>query len=201
MIRTRFAPSPTGYLHLGTLRTALYTYLFARKNSGTFILRIEDTDQAREVADAAEAIIRALKTAGLAYDEGPDCGGDYGPYTQSQRLPLYQKYAQELIEKGAAYKCFCNTERLDALRESITKEGGTFRYDKHCLNNADGSGPYCIRQNMPTEGSTTFTDLLCGDITVENAELDDGVLIKTDGMPTYNFANVIDDHLMRISHV
>ena len=208
-VRTRFAPSPTGYLHLGGLRTALYTYLFAKKHQGQFILRIEDTDQEREVPGAIELIYSSLREAGLYYDEGPDVGGDYGPYIQTQRKHLYLPYALELVEKGAAYPCFCTKEELDGRRQAVEKAGGTFKYDKHCLKLSKeeaearmASGePYVIRQNIPETGTASFDDLLFGHIQAECATLDDNVLIKADGLPTYNFANVIDDHLMAISHV
>lgn len=204
MVRTRFAPSPTGYLHIGGLRTALYAYLFAKKHGGKFILRIEDTDLERYVDGAVEIIYRTLKEAGLEYDEGPDVGGTFGPYVQSERKEIYQRYARELVDKGGAYYCFCTRERL----EQIHKDGAT-KYDKHCLNipRAEAEAriaagePYVIRQNIPETGSTTYTDLVFGDITVDNKELEDNILIKSDGMPTYNFANVIDDHLMGINYV
>ncbi len=208
-VRTRFAPSPTGYMHLGNLRTALYTYLWARKNGGTFILRIEDTDQEREVPGAVDAIYASLRIAGLNHDEGPDVGGDCGPYVQSERKSIYLPYAKQLVEKGAAYYCFCSKERLDEARAEAEKQGQTFKYDKHCLKltkeevqaRLDAGEPYVIRQNVPTEGRAGFDDLIYGHVEVDCATLDDSVLIKADGLPTYNFANVIDDHTMRISHV
>ena len=208
-VRTRFAPSPTGYLHLGGLRTALYTYLFARKNGGTFVLRIEDTDQERQVEGAAELIYRSMRLAGLQYDEGPDVGGAFGPYIQSERKSLYKPLAEELVRKGAAYYCFCAKERLDTLRAEAEKKGEAFKYDKHCMGlPADevqrriaAGEPYVIRQNMPTEGRADFDDLIFGHIEADYAALDDAVLLKSDGMPTYNFANVADDHLMGITHV
>ncbi|MDR0618655.1 MAG: glutamate--tRNA ligase [Bacteroidales bacterium] len=204
-VRTRFAPSPTGFMHIGNLRTALYCYLYARHNNGKFILRIEDTDQQRQVENAVEVIYSTLKLAGLNHDEGPDVGGNCGPYIQSERREIYKKYAQELVDKGAAYYCFCGKERL----ESLTDDSGTRKYDKHCLHLSASeikeklsSGiPYVIRQNVPSGGTTTFKDHVYGEITVENKELHDNVLIKSDGLPTYNFANVVDDHLMQISHV
>lgn len=208
--RTRFAPSPTGYMHIGNLRTALYAYLITKKDNGTFILRIEDTDQGRLVEGATDVIYDTLKACGLYWDEGPDIGGDYGPYIQSQRMGCYLDYARQLVEKGGAYYCFC-TE--DDLNERIPKkeEGGEMirKYDGFCRNlspeevqaKLDAGTPYVIRQKMPKEGTTTFHDLVYGDITVENKELEDQILIKSDGMPTYNFANVIDDHLMGITHV
>lgn len=208
-IRTRFAPSPTGYMHIGNLRTALYEYLIAKSQGGKFILRIEDTDQERYVEGAVDIIYNTLKMTGLHHDEGPDIGGNYGPYIQSERMGMYLKYALELIEKGQAYYCFCTKERLDSLKDS-NKEGDSFaHYDRHCLHlsreeiqaNLDAKMPFVIRQKMPTEGSTTFHDVVYGNITVDNSELDDQILIKTDGFPTYNFANVVDDHLMKITHV
>ncbi len=209
MVRTRFAPSPTGYMHVGNLRTALYTYLIARKNNGKFILRIEDTDQERYVEGAVELIYRTLKETGLTWDEGPDVGGDFGPYIQSERRGIYLDYAKELIEKGHAYYCFCDKERLDELKliHSISKV--PHKYDGHCRTLSPeevaeklASGiPYVIRQKIPAAGTTSFFDEVYGEITVDNSELDDQILIKTDGLPTYNFANVIDDHLMQITHV
>ena len=208
-VRTRFAPSPTGYLHLGGLRTALYTYLFARSHGGKFILRIEDTDQEREVPGAVEKIYSSMAAAGLKYDEGPDVGGDYGPYIQSQRKDLYLPYAKQLVESGHAYYCFCTKERLDQARAEAEKKGENFKYDKHCLHlskeevqrRLDAGEPYVIRQNIPTEGKAGFDDLIFGHVEVDCSTLDDNVLIKADGLPTYNFANVIDDHLMGITHV
>ena len=208
-VRTRFAPSPTGYLHLGGLRTALYTYLFARRNNGTFILRIEDTDQERQVEGAEEGIYRSIRAAGLSYDEGPDVGGAFGPYIQSERKHLYRPYADELIAKGGAYVCFCTKERLDTLRADAQAKGETYKYDKHCLHlpkeevqrRIAAGEPYVIRQNMPTSGRADFDDEIFGHIEADYDALDDTVLIKSDGMPTYNFANVIDDHLMGITHV
>lgn len=208
-VRTRFAPSPTGYMHIGNLRSGLYAYLFAKHNHGRFLLRIEDTDQERFIEGATELIYRTLKDVGMNWDEGPDIGGDYGPYVQSERKSLYLPYAEQLIKSGHAYRCFCTKEELDARRTAATEKGETFKYDKHCLmmseaeqqrRMAEGQ-PYVIRQNVPTEGTTSFTDLIFGTITVNNSELDDNVLIKADGMPTYNFANVVDDHLMAITHV
>ena len=208
-VRTRFAPSPTGYLHLGGLRTALYTYLFARKNGGRFVLRVEDTDQEREVPGAVEKIYSSLAAAGLSYDEGPDVGGEYGPYIQSQRKDIYLPYAKKLVEMGKAYYCFCTKERLEEARAEAEKNGGTFKYDKHCLNLSKeeverriaAGESYVIRQNVPTEGKAGFDDLLYGHVEVDCSTLDDNVLIKADGLPTYNFANVIDDHTMGITHV
>ncbi len=204
MVRTRFAPSPTGYLHIGGLRTALYAYLFAKKNDGKFILRIEDTDLERKIDDANEIIYRTLKNAGLTYDEGPDVGGDYGPYIQSERKDIYLKYAEQLVENGRAYYCFCTKERLEKLHAD-----GATKYDKHCKNiplkearkRIAAGESYVIRQDIPIDGSSTYTDLVFGDITVENKDLEDNILIKSDGMPTYNFANVVDDHLMGINYV
>jgi len=208
-VRTRFAPSPTGYLHIGGLRTALYTYLIAKKNNGKFLLRIEDTDQERYVEGATELIYRTLRMVGLEYDEGPDIGGPYGPYIQSERKHIYHEYAKLLVEKGGAYYCFCSKERLDKLREEAARSNTGFKYDGHCRNlskqeveeKLKAGIPYVIRQKVPLTGTTTFHDELFGTITVENETLDDGVLLKSDGMPTYNFANVIDDHLMKINPV
>ena len=215
-IRTRYAPSPTGKMHVGNLRSALYEFLIAKHEDGVFMLRIEDTDQERYVEGAVDIIYRTLETAGLTHDEGPDKDGGYGPYVQSERNKsgIYLKYAKELIDKGEAYYCFCDKERLESLRETITDpETGESKeimiYDKHCLHLLKeeveaklASGmPYVIRQNNPKEGVTTFHDELYGDISVNNAELDDMVLMKSDGFPTYNFANVVDDHTMGITHV
>lgn len=205
-VRTRFAPSPTGFMHIGNLRTALYEYLVAKSQGGDFVLRIEDTDRERYVEGAVDIIYNTLKVAGLQHDEGPDKPGKYGPYVQSERLNMYKPYAEQLIEQGKAYRCFCTKERLDSLKDDETPGGG---YDRHCRDLpqeeidrllAEGV-PYVIRQKMPLEGSTTFTDAVFGEITVENSELQDQILIKTDGYPTYNFANVIDDHTMNITHV
>ena len=205
-VRTRFAPSPTGFMHIGNLRTALYEYLVAKSQGGDFVLRIEDTDRERYVEGAVDIIYNTLKVAGLQQDEGPDKPGEYGPYVQSERLNMYKPYAEQLIEQGKAYRCFCTKERLDSLKDDETPGGG---YDRHCRDLpqeeidrllAEGV-PYVIRQKMPLEGSTTFTDAVFGEITVENSELQDQILIKTDGYPTYNFANVIDDHTMNITHV
>lgn len=208
-VRTRFAPSPTGYMHLGGMRTALYTYLFTRKNHGKFILRIEDTDQARYVEGATDVIYRTLKDIGLVWDEGPDVGGDYGPYIQSERKGMYLPYAQQLVRDGKAYYCFCTKEELDKRRAEAEAKGETFKYDKHCLNmpreeverRPAAGEPYVIRQNVPTQGEASFDDIIFGHIAVDCSELDDMILIKADGMPTYNFANVIDDHTMGITHV
>ena len=208
-VRTRFAPSPTGYMHLGNLRTALYTYLYARRTGGKFILRIEDTDQEREVPGAVDIIYKSMATAGLSHDEGPDVGGPCGPYVQSQRKDTYMPYAKQLVESGHAYYCFCTKERLDEAREAAEKKGETFKYDKHCLHlskeeiqaKLDAGVPWVIRQNIPTEGKAGFDDVIYGHVEVDCNTLDDNVLIKADGLPTYNFANVIDDHLMGITHV
>lgn len=208
-VRTRFAPSPTGYMHLGGMRTALYTYLFTRKNHGKFILRIEDTDQARYVEGATDVIYRTLKDIGLVWDEGPDVGGDYGPYIQSERKGMYLPYVQQLVRDGKAYYCFCTKEELDKRRAEAEAKGETFKYDKHCLNmpreeverRLAAGEPYVIRQNVPTQGEASFDDIIFGHIAVDCSELDDMILIKADGMPTYNFANVIDDHTMGITHV
>ena len=209
-VRTRFAPSPTGRMHVGNLRTALYAYLIAKHEGGKFMLRIEDTDQERFMEGALEIIYRTLAKTGLVHDEGPDKDGGVGPYVQSERQAqgLYLKYAKKLIEQGDAYYCFCDKERLESLKTEVAGKEITV-YDKHCLHlskeeieaNLAAGKPYVIRINMPTEGTTTFHDELYGDITVENNELDDMILIKSDGYPTYNFANVIDDHLMGITHV
>ena len=209
-IRTRFAPSPTGRMHVGNLRTALYTYLIAKHEGGDFILRIEDTDQERHVEGAEGIIYRTLEKTGLIHDEGPDKDGGYGPYVQSERQKagIYMEYAKKLVEKGEAYYCFCTQERLNSLKKTVNGEE-IMVYDKHCLHltkeeveaNLKAGKPFVIRQNNPKEGTTTFHDEIYGDITVDNAELDDMVLIKSDGYPTYNFANVVDDHLMKITHV
>ena len=213
-VRTRFAPSPTGRMHVGNLRTALYTYLIAKHEGGDFILRIEDTDQERFVEGALDIIYHTLKETGLVHDEGPDKDGGVGPYVQSERNAqgIYLKYAKQLIEQGDAYYCFCDKERLESLKSKVSDEdSGTeiVVYDKHCLHlskeeveaNLAAGKPHVIRFNMPTEGTTTFHDEIYGDITVPNEELDDLILIKSDGYPTYNFANVVDDHLMGITHV
>jgi len=208
-VRTRFAPSPTGYMHIGNLRTALYTYLIAKNAGGKFILRIEDTDQKRYVEGAVDVIYKTLKLVGLKHDEGPDVGGPYGPYVQSQRKDIYKKYAEKLVELGGAYYCFCTKERLDKLREEAEKNNTAFKYDGHCKGltkeeveaKLAAGEPYVIRQRIPETGQTTFVDAVYGTITVDNAELDEGVLLKSDGLPTYNFANVIDDNLMKITHV
>ena len=204
-VRTRFAPSPTGYLHIGGLRTALYGFLYSKKQGGDFILRIEDTDTARYVDGSVEIIYNTMRDSGIMYDEGPDVGGNYGPYVQSERKQLYKEYAEKLVELGGAYYCFCSQERIEGLRD----EEGNVRYDKHCLNLskeeiakkiANGE-PYVIRQNVPTSGVGSYKDLVYGEISVDYKDIEDGILLKSDGMPTYNFANVIDDHLMGITHV
>ena len=209
-IRTRYAPSPTGRMHVGNLRTALYAYLIAKHEGGDFLLRIEDTDQERYVEGATEIIYRTLAETGLIHYEGPDKDGGCGPYVQSERQKqgLYLEYAKKLIEKKQAYYCFCTPERLNSLRSNVNGEE-IMKYDKHCLSlseeeikkNLESGIPYVIRQNNPTTGTTSFHDDIYGDITVDNSELDDMVLIKSDGYPTYNFANVVDDHLMGITHV
>ena len=204
-IRTRFAPSPTGFMHVGNLRTALYEYLVAKSLDGTFVLRIEDTDRERYVDGAVDVIYNTMKTAGLIHDEGPDVGGEYGPYVQSERKDMYLPYAEQLIKEGKAYRCFCTKERLEEVQNS-TVGGG---YDRHCrdLDQAEidrlleAGTPYVIRQKMPIDGETKFVDAVFGEITVDNSELQDQILIKADGYPTYNFANVIDDHTMGITHV
>ncbi len=209
-VRTRFAPSPTGRMHVGNLRTALYAYLIAKHEGGDFILRIEDTDQERYVEGAVEIIYRTLAATGLIHDEGPDKDKGVGPYVQSERQEkgIYLEYAKKLVEKGEAYYCFCDKERLDGLKQEVAGKEISI-YDKHCLSlskeeveaNLAAGKPYVIRQNNPRTGTTTFHDEIYGDITVDNAELDDMILIKSDGYPTYNFANVVDDHLMGITHV
>lgn len=210
-IRTRYAPSPTGKMHVGNLRSALYEFLIARHEGGDFMLRIEDTDQERYVEGATEIIYRTLEKAGLSHDEGPDKDGGFGPYVQSERMKtgIYMKYARELVDKGEAYYCFCDKERLASLKSEIVEGKEIMIYDKHCLHlseeeiraNLAAGKPYVIRQNNPSTGTTTFHDELYGDITVDNEQLDDMILIKSDGYPTYNFANVVDDHTMNITHV
>ncbi|MDF2821134.1 MAG: glutamyl-tRNA synthetase [Clostridiales bacterium] len=210
-VRTRFAPSPTGKMHVGNLRTALYAYLIAKHEDGDFLLRIEDTDQERIVEGAIEIIYRTLEKTGLIHDEGPDKDKGFGPYVQSdrQKSGIYLEYAKQLVAKGEAYYCFCTKERLESLKSDSDKEMDIFKYDKHCLGlskdvveaNLAAGMPYVIRQDIPLEGTTSFTDEIYGTITVDNSELDDMVLIKSDGFPTYNFANVVDDHLMGITHV
>ena len=209
-VRTRYAPSPTGRMHVGNLRTALYEYLIARHAGGDFILRIEDTDQERFVEGALDIIYHTMEQTGLDYDEGPDKPGDCGPYVQSERVEagIYMEYAKKLVEKKEAYYCFCDKERLESLKTTVSGKE-IMMYDKHCLHLSDeeiaaelaAGKPFVIRQNIPNEGTTTFIDDIYGAITVENKELDDMVLIKSDGYPTYNFANVVDDHLMGITHV
>ncbi len=205
MVRTRFAPSPTGYLHIGGLRTALYGFLYAKRYGGKFILRIEDTDTARYVDGSVQIIYDTMRDSGIMYDEGPDVGGDFGPYVQSERKSIYTEYAKKLVELGGAYYCFCTPDRIESLKD----ETGNIRYDKHCLNlskeeiqrRIDAGEPYVIRQNVPLEGAGSYNDLVYGEISVDYKDIEDGILIKSDGMPTYNFANVIDDHLMGITHV
>lgn len=212
-VRTRFAPSPTGRMHVGNLRTALYAYLITKHEDGDFLLRIEDTDQERFVEGALDIIYRTLQKTGLIHDEGPDKDGGCGPYVQSERQAqgLYLEYAKQLVEKGEAYYCFCTKERLESLKSIVSDDASKeiVHYDKHCLSlskeaiaaNLAAGMPYVIRQNNPTEGTTSFNDVIFGEITVDNSELDDMILIKSDGYPTYNFANVVDDHLMNITHV
>ena len=208
-VRTRFAPSPTGYMHVGNLRTALYTYLQARHNGGTFILRIEDTDQGRLVEGAADIIYDTLRATGLTWDEGPDIGGPVGPYVQSERMGLFKQYAEQLVKAGKAYYCFCTEERMETLHAEQKAAGQVPHYDGHCRDLPAGEvaarlaagEPYVIRQKIPAEGVTAFDDVVYGHIEVNNSELDDQILIKSDGMPTYNFANVVDDHTMGITHV
>ena len=209
-VRTRFAPSPTGFMHVGNLRTALYEYLIAKSAGGDFVLRIEDTDRERLVSGATDVIYDTLRQVGLRHDEGPDVGGNYGPYVQSERTNLYKEMAEKLVDEGKAYRCFCTKERLDSLHNDQNNSGEfAGGYDRHCRDLpkeeierllALGT-PYVIRQRMPLEGSTTFEDAVYGSITVENSEIEDQILLKTDGYPTYNFANVVDDHAMRITHV
>ncbi len=208
-VRTRFAPSPTGYMHIGNLRTALYAYLIAKKANGDFILRIEDTDCERKVEGAIELIYSSLKKAGLSWDEGPDVGGKFGPYIQSSRMNIFKDYALKLIEAGKAYYCFCSKERLEKIKNLQKAAKQPSKYDGHCKNlskeeiekRLKDNAPYVIRQKMPQIGVTEFFDEVFGKVSVKNSELEDQILIKTDGMPTYNFANVVDDHLMEISHV
>ena len=204
-VTTRFAPSPTGFMHIGNLRTALYSYLLSKSQGGDFILRIEDTDQGRLVEGAADVILDTLKMTGINYDEGPVIGGEHGPYVQSERLPIYKEYAQKLIDSGHAYYCFCTPERLDSLKD----ENGIGGYDGHCRdlsedevkkNLAEGI-PYVIRQRMPDEGSTSYVDVVYGEVSIDNSELRDQIMIKADGYPTYNFCHVVDDHLMGVTHV
>ncbi len=204
-VRTRFAPSPTGFMHIGNLRTGLYAYLFAKKNGGKFILRIEDTDQERKVEGAVEMIYRTLDKAGISYDEGPNKDGGYGPYVQTERMGIYKRYAEELVRLGGAYYCFCDKERLASLKD----ENGVATYDKHCRNlskeeveaKLKAGVPYVIRQKVPEGVVSEYEDMVFGKISVDSADIEDGVLLKSDGLPTYNFANVVDDHLMGITHV
>ena len=208
-IRTRYAPSPTGSMHVGNLRTALYEYLIAKSQNGSFILRVEDTDQNRLVEGAIELVYDSLRMAGLRHDEGPDIGGPYGPYIQSERKGAYMEHAKVLIDRGAAYYCFCSKERLAALRLENESAGKTNMYDRHCLSlsqdevhgKLSGGAEFVVRQKMPTSGKTVFTDAVYGEIEFDNSELEDQILVKSDGLPTYNFANVVDDHLMAITHV
>ncbi len=204
-VRTRFAPSPTGFMHIGNLRTGLYSYLYAKKFNGTFVLRIEDTDRERFVEGATEMVFSTLEKAGIIYDEGPNKDGGYGPYIQSERKDLYKKYAEELVSMGKAYYCFCDKERLDSLLD----ENGVRTYDKHCRNlskeevqaNLEKGMPYVIRFKVPENVVSTYTDLVFGEISVASEDIEDIILLKSDGMPTYNFANVIDDHTMHITHI
>ena len=208
-VRTRFAPSPTGYMHVGNLRTALYAYLTAKHAGGTFILRIEDTDQERYVEGAVDVIYDTCREAGLLWDEGPDVGGPVGPYVQSERMGLFKQYAEQLVADGKAYYCFCTSERLDALHAEQRARGEMTHYDGCCRDlppeevaaRLEAGEPYVIRQKIPRTGVTGFDDMVYGHIEVNNSEMDDQILIKSDGMPTYNFANVVDDHLMGITHV
>lgn len=204
-VRTRFAPSPTGFMHIGNLRTGLYSYLYAKKFNGTFVLRIEDTDRERFVEGATEMVFSTLEKAGIIYDEGPNKDGGYGPYIQSERKDLYKKYAEELVSMGKAYYCFCDKERLDSLLD----ENGVRTYDKHCRNlskeevqaNLEKGMPYVVRFKVPENVVSTYTDLVFGEISVASEDIEDIILLKSDGMPTYNFANVIDDHTMHITHI
>lgn len=207
-VRVRFAPSPTGFLHLGGARTALFNWAFARKYGGVFVLRIEDTDLSRSTEESVRVILESLRWLGLLWDEGPEVGGPYGPYFQSQRLHLYREYAEKLLQKGLAYECFCTPEELKERKERVIAQGGSWRYDRRCLHlsarereafRREGRKPV-LRFRIP-EGTTTFVDMLRGDVTFDNGELDDFVILKSDGMPTYNFACVVDDALMRITHV
>ncbi|MEK7481206.1 MAG: glutamate--tRNA ligase, partial [Patescibacteria group bacterium] len=200
-VRTRFAPSPTGHLHIGGLRTALYNFLFARRHKGQFIVRIEDTDRARLVPGALEEILDILKRAGLMYDEGPDVGGKYGPYVQSERLEIYRKYAKELAEKGAAYWCVCSAERLEKMREEQKKRGETPKYDGHCRDKKCAPDNAVLRLRVPADETITFSDVIRGDVSFASNDVDDQVLLKSDGFPTYHLANIVDDHLMKITHV
>ena len=208
-VRTRFAPSPTGYMHVGNLRTALYAYLMAKHDDGTFILRIEDTDQGRYVEGAVDVIYNTMRETGLLWDEGPDIGGPVGPYVQSERMGMFKQYAEQLVAEGKAYYCFCSEERLEALHAEQRAHGEMTHYDGCCRDlpaeevqkHLEAGDPYVIRQKIPRTGVTGFDDVVYGHIEVNNSEMDDQILIKTDGMPTYNFANVVDDHLMGITHV
>jgi glutamyl-tRNA synthetase len=207
-IRTRFAPSPTGFIHLGNLRSALYTYLIAKSKGGDFILRIEDTDQKRLVEGAIDAIYNTLSDCGLNWDEGPDKGGDFGPYIQSERVGNYKGYALDLVEKGEAYPCFCSEERISKLREEANEKKETFFYDRHCygIDKEEAkqrmeTEEFVIRQKTPDDGETTFNCEVYGEISIQNELIEDQVLLKSDSYPTYNFANVVDDHLMNITHV
>jgi glutamyl-tRNA synthetase len=209
-VRVRYAPSPTGFPHIGNIRTALFNWLFARHSGGRFIVRVEDTDQSRKVEGALEAILDSLRWLGLDWDEGPEAGGDYGPYVQSERLELYRKHAQQLLENGSAYRCYCTSERLERMRAEMAQRKESARsYDRHCRDLSDkeraeleakGTASV-IRLKVPVEGQTTFHDLIRGDITFDNSELDDLVLLKSDGYPTYHLANIVDDHFMKITHV
>ena len=208
-VRTRFAPSPTGYMHIGNLRTAIFEYLLAKKYNGSFILRIEDTDQTREVEGAIDFIYKTLELCGFSIDEGPNNDKGYGPYIQSERKDIYKKYAEELVEKGKAYYCFCSEEELEAMRKRAEARKRPFVYDGRCsrlskekiAENLANGIPYVIRQKMPKTGVTVVEDLIYGKIKIDNSILDDQILLKSDGFPTYNFANVVDDHLMDITHV
>jgi glutamyl-tRNA synthetase len=208
-VRTRFAPSPTGYMHLGNLRTAIYAYLIARSQGGAFILRIEDTDQERYVEGSLEVIYQTLRLCGLEHDEGPDIGGPCGPYVQSQRRDVYLEHAKKLVEAGGAYYCFCSKERLDGLRREAEARSQAFKYDGRCKSlsletaraRVRNGESFVVRQRIPDSGATSFEDIIYGRVEVDHSQLEEGVLLKSDGLPTYNFANVVDDHLMGITHV
>lgn len=208
MIRTRFAPSPTGFMHIGGVRTALYAYLIAKQHNGKFILRIEDTDQNRYVDGAIDVIYQTLRDLGLNWDEGPDIGGDYGPYTQSERKDLYLKYAEQLVNEGKAYYCFCDEQKIESQKEQAKLNKKPYKYDGFCrnlsmeeVNNLKQNQPYVIRFKMPKTGTVSFEDIVYGKVEVDCSELEDLIIIKSDGMPTYNFANIIDDSLMEITHI
>jgi len=202
MVRTRFAPSPTGYMHIGNLRTALYAYLTARRHDGIFLLRIEDTDQMRNIPESVAAIFQSLEIAGLEFDEGPGKDGGYGPYVQSERLSIYHDLAHQLVESGGAYRCFCKKDdQIEGGENPDRRDPCRFLTEDEISDKLSAEELFVIRQRIPEAGRTTFTDAVYGEITIENSQLDDQVLLKSDGFPTYNFANVVDDHLMNITHV